>query len=100
MSSTHCERCGKSVDTHAPAWPYCLKVQGEARIGVEPSVNWLWTLPKLSGSFWPSYFFSPGFGSNVSIWLGAPTMNRKMTDFALPGKCDDFAARTFSRGFA
>ena len=28
-------------------------------------------------------FFSAGFGSKVSMWLGAPTMKRKMTDLAL-----------------
>ena len=26
----------------------------------------------------------------MSIWLGPPTMNRKMTDLALPGKCGGF----------
>ena len=28
------------------------------------------------GSAWPSHFFISGLGSNRSIWLGAPDMNR------------------------
>ena len=33
----------------------------------------------------PAYLLS--FGSNVSMWLMPPHMNRKMTDFALGWKC-------------
>src|SRR5579872_4671831 len=87
MSSTHSAICGKSDETSIPHWPYFRNCQGEASSGVSPLVNWLGTLPKLSGSCWPSYFLSDGLGSKVSTWLGAPTMNRKMTDLALPGKC-------------
>jgi hypothetical protein len=37
------------------------------------------------GSCCPAYFSSAGFGSNVSIWLGPPSMNRKMTLLARGG---------------
>jgi hypothetical protein len=50
------------------------------------------TRPKLSGSGCPARLRSSGFGSNVSRWLGPPSMNRKMTDFALAGKCVGFGA--------
>ena len=95
MSSTHCDKCGNKSLTHIPLSPYCLKFQGELKIGVDPSVNWLPTFPKLSGNFWPSNFFSAGFGSNVSIWPGAPTINRKITRLALPAKCGCFEANGF-----
>ena len=88
---------GIQAETPMPQCPCFLNSQGDDRIGVLPSVNWLAILPKLSGSFWPSYFFSRGLGSKVSIWLGAPTMNRKMTDFALAGKCGGFAASGLTR---
>src|SRR5689334_20836391 len=97
MSSTHCARCGNSDETSIPHWPYLRNCQGDASSGVSPLVNWLGTLPKLSGSCWPSYFLSDGLGSKVSTWLGAPTMNRKMTDFAFAGKCCGLGARGLIR---
>jgi hypothetical protein len=51
----------------------------------------------MGGSGWPLYFSSAGFGSKVSMWLGPPTMNRKMTDFALGGMCGAFGASGFTR---
>src|SRR6266404_998904 len=100
MSSTHSARCGKSDETSMPLCPYFLNCQGDASSGVSPLVNWLGTLPKLSGSCWPSYFLSAGLGSKVSMWLGAPTMNRKITDLAFAGKCCGLGASGFSRAAA
>src|ERR1700682_2556393 len=97
MSSTHSAMCGKSDETSMPHWPYFRNCQGEDSSGVSPLVNWLGTLPKLSGSCCPSYFFSAGLGSNVSIWLGAPTMKRKITDLALAGKCCGLGASGLTR---
>src|SRR5437868_6499992 len=97
MSSTHSAMCGNSDETSIPHWPYFRNCQREDSSGVSPLVNWLGTLPKLSGSCCPSYFFNDGFGSNVSMWLGAPTMNRKMTDLAFAGKCCGLGARGFTR---
>src|SRR5262245_48782546 len=37
-----------------------------------------------------------GLGSNVSRWLGPPSMNRKMHAFALAGKCGFFGASGLS----
>src|SRR5712692_10709095 len=83
-----------------PHSPCRENFQGEASSGVSPAVNWLTTLPKLSGSFWPSYFFRAGLGSNVSMWLGPPTMNRKITDLALGAKFGGLAARGFTLALA
>src|ERR1035441_6062476 len=49
---------------------------------------------------WMAYFSSAGLGSNVSMWLGAPTMNRKITDFALGLKCGGLAASALTRSTA
>src|SRR5713101_1359183 len=79
-----------------PHWPCRENVHGEESRGVSLAVNWLITLPKLSGSFWPSYFFRAGLGSNVSMWLGPPTMNRKITDLAFGAKFGGLAASGFT----
>ena len=39
-----------------------------------------------SGRAVPWCFSNSGFGSKSSYWLGPPSMNMKMTCFALPGK--------------
>src|SRR6058998_153321 len=46
----------------------------------------------------PFSLSSRGFGSNVSICEGPPSMKRKITDFALGAKCGDFGARGFVPG--
>ncbi len=38
-----------------------------------------------SGSGWPASSTSFGLGSNRSMWLGPPSMNSQMMDFALGG---------------
>ena len=43
-------------------------------------------MPKLGGSGCESSRFKSGLGSNRSIWLGPPVMNRKMQRLALAGK--------------
>src|SRR5439155_22744990 len=48
-----------------------------------------------SGFFWPSSSLSNGLGSNVSMWLGPPAMNRKMTDSAFAALGGNFAASGF-----
>src|SRR5688572_99196 len=40
--------------------------------------------PKLSGCGFPANSFSFGFGSKRSMWLGPPSMNRKITLLACP----------------
>src|ERR1700752_489840 len=46
----------------------------------------------LSSIGWPAYLVSAGFGSNVSIWLQPPPMNREMTAVARGLKWDGFGA--------
>src|SRR5436305_9735004 len=41
---------------------------------------------KLGGNGWPASRFTSGLGSNVSMWLGPPSMNRKITLRALAGR--------------
>ena len=40
-----------------------------------------------SGIFWPFSSLSLGFGSNRSIWLGPPSMKKKMQALARGAKC-------------
>src|SRR5262249_44754450 len=85
--------CGSQSDTGSPLWPYCVHLRGEASNGEPISPIAVMTLPKLAGSGLPASLFSSGFGSNVSIWLGPPSMNMKMHAFALAGKCGFLGAR-------
>src|ERR1700722_7394135 len=96
MSSTCSATCGNRSDTSIPDWPYFLNVR------LQPSTpdcsnfeNCSCTLPKLAGTCWPFSWFSAGFGSNVSRCDGPPCMNRKITLFAVAGKCGFFAACGF-----
>src|SRR5262245_30058729 len=45
-----------------------------------------------SGNACPSISFSFGFGSNRSIWLGAPSGKKKTQIFAFGAKCGAFGA--------
>ena len=50
------------------------------------------------GSGLPCHFCSSGLGSKRSIWLGAPSINRNTTRFALAAKCGFFGANGFAIG--
>ncbi len=84
MSSTHPPTCGNRSLTGVPDCPFGSNFQGDAS-----------TLPTLlncvgSTLAWiarPCSRRSRGLGSNVSTCDGPPSMNRKMTFFALAGKC-------------
>src|SRR6266487_6401376 len=80
-SSTCFATLGYFSQTHAPDWPYCLKLKGDFISG--PG------LPlKTSISIrCPSRLVSSGLGSNRSTELGAPSMNSQMIDLALAGWC-------------
>ncbi len=66
-----------------PDFPYGVKVR---RMGITGRFMGATLSPKPIASIsLPAYLLS--FGSNVSIWLMPPHMNRKMTDFALGLKC-------------
>src|SRR6266853_255480 len=82
ISSTCSATFGYQSDTHAPLWPYCLKVR------LEPSSVLLLVpmavmgFPKEAGMGWPESSVSFGLGSKRSTWLGPPSMNSQITDFA------------------
>src|SRR5947209_17234812 len=92
ISSTQVARCGIRSETSRPDLPYFLNVRVLARSGVSPLVNWLTGMPKPLGSGLPFHFPRAGLGSKRSIALGPPTINRKMTALALPGKCGGLTA--------
>ena len=66
-----------------PDWPYRVNVRWQGMTGRFISAR-LSPKPTASISL-PAHLLS--FGSKVSMWLTPPHMNRKMTDFALGGKC-------------
>ena len=71
-----------------PLWPYGLNSRGLASTAAVGLMNAsLRSLVIDGGSGLPCHFCSSGLGSNRSIWLGPPSMNRKITFFALAGKC-------------
>src|SRR5580692_7002033 len=75
---------GNQSDTGMPDMPYCLYVR---RIGITGRFIGALLSPKpMASIILPAYLLS--FGSNVSIWLTPPHMNRKMTDlaFGVPGR--------------
>ena len=69
-----------------PALPCCFQTLGQPKSGDLLSPMEVMTLPKLSGRGLPASLLSKGLGSNKSIWLGPPSMKRKITDLAL-AKC-------------
>src|SRR6266568_2636586 len=83
MSSTQVATCGNSSLTSAPDCPYFLNAKGEPRT---LSLMLKTVVGGLNGRDWPLSFCKRGLGSKVSIWDGPPSMNRKMTDFALGEK--------------
>ena len=69
---------------HRPPLPYWPQVRLLASSGAPYSPMAVMTGLKLSGSGLPANCSSLGLGSNKSMWLGPPSMNRKMTRLALP----------------
>src|SRR5262249_5153877 len=67
--------------THAPDWPYRLKVNGDfiSGPGLPLNTSIAIRLPWLRSN--------SGLGSKRSNALGAPSMNSQITDFALGVKC-------------
>src|SRR6185295_5796508 len=92
MSSTHCARFGKRSDTSMPLRPYLLNVRFVPKSFAVGEMNWYFASPKSFGRDWPCSWFSSGFGSKVSRWLGPPDMKRKITDFAFGVSVASFGA--------
>src|SRR5215471_17033106 len=99
-SSTQVAVWGKRSDTSMPACPYFLNVRLVPIRRASAVTNWYLASPNSVGRFWPSSLLRAGLGSNVSTWLGPPTMNRKITDFAFGAKCGVLAAKGLTRVFA
>ena len=70
-----------------PDWPCRFQVRLVGMMVLLAVPIAVTTLPKDAGMGCPASLSSIGLGSNRSRWLGPPSMNRKMTDFALAGKC-------------
>src|SRR5450631_2255397 len=88
MSSAHVDVYGSRSDNSIPHCPYGLNSRGLASTAAVGLMNASFkSFVSDGGREWPWYFFKAGFGSKRSIWLGAPSMNRKMMFLALPGKC-------------
>src|SRR5262249_6671984 len=92
-SATHVARFGMRSETSKPHWPCFLNFRVLAISGVSPLVNWLTKVPSLLGSGLPCCLVTSGLGSKRSSGLGPPTMNMKMTRFALATKCGSLAAK-------
>src|SRR3982074_2834208 len=78
---------GMKSENSVRHWPYEVNVRGLGK-------TWAVGLMKAScssfvtdaGNGMPAHFFRAGLGSKRSSWLGAPSMNRKITFFALAEK--------------
>src|SRR6185503_2284266 len=81
-SSAHCATCGYQSEIQRPPFPYRAHFRFDARSGALYSPIAVRTGLKLGGSGFPASSFSFGLGSNVSIALGPPSINRKITLFA------------------
>src|SRR5450432_592932 len=82
ISSTCCAVCGYQSDTIMPLWPYCLKVRFDGMRVLLLVPMAVMGLPNDAGMGWPASSSSFGLGSNRSTWLGPPSMNSHITDFA------------------
>src|SRR3954447_11161286 len=83
MSSTCLAISVYQSDTHIPLCPYCfhVRVDGISEFDAVPIA--VTTLPYDGGSGCPASRPISGLGSNRSIWLGPPSMNSQITDFAV-----------------
>ena len=82
-------RCVRQIiREHHPALPELLELRGLASTAAVGLMNASFkSLVIAGGRGLPCHFFSAGFGSNRSIWLGPPSMKRKMTFLAFGAKC-------------
>src|SRR5262245_9058671 len=100
MSSAQVARFGRRSDSSIPLRPCFANSRVLGMMTASPCVSWLFGRPVDSGSGLPAHFASAGLGSNRSIWLGPPTMNRKMTRLAFGSKCDFLGASGFFAAFS
>src|SRR5229473_596700 len=91
--STCCAMLGYQSDTHMPLCPYCLKVRFEPSSVLLLVPMAVIGLPKEAGMGCPFISVSFGLGSKRSTWLGPPSMNSQITDFAFGSWCGFLGAR-------
>ena len=84
--SAHVAMFGSQSDTQMPLWPCCCHFRRDGKSGARPSPIGVITGLKLGGRGLPARRFSSGLGSKVSMWLGPPSMNRKITLRAVAGR--------------
>src|SRR6478672_8672462 len=66
-----------------PLCPYCFHLRVEGMIELDAVPMAVTTLPYEGGIGWPARRSSSGLGSKMSRWLGPPSMNSQITDFAV-----------------
>ena len=86
MSSTHSARCGRALETSMPHLPRGLN---SCEWGTAFPISLPLEIAKASSrpGLALGLCLRVGLGSNRSIWLGPPSMNRWMIDRALAGSC-------------
>src|SRR5258708_3340919 len=77
---------GYQSETQMPLCPCCLKVRSDGMMALLPVPIAVVTVPNDAGIGLPASDSRAGLGSNVSTWLGPPSMNSQMTDFAVGAK--------------
>src|ERR1700732_4663808 len=86
ISSTCSAMFGYQSDTQMPLCPYCLNARLD---GIRPFFEVLAMAVNFgridSGIGCPCISSSLGLGSKISTWLGPPSINSQMMDFALGG---------------
>ena len=73
---------GKRSLTHVPDWPRWANFHGDCST-LPTLANCVGSTGKMPCGSRPWYLASAGLWSNVSTWLGPPSMYRKMTALAL-----------------
>src|SRR5262249_3961729 len=76
---------GYQSDTQIPLRLYCFHARLEGISVFDAVPIAVIGRPKDSGMGWPASLSSSGLGSNVSRWLGPPSMKSQITDFARGG---------------
>ena len=76
-----------------PLCPYGSKVRRVGMSAFEAVPMAVIGRPKDSGMGLPASSCRSGLGSKVSRWLGPPSMNSQITDFARGGRCGALGAR-------
>src|SRR5690348_14204604 len=83
MSSACSAMLGYQSETHMPLCPYCFQVRCDGIKVLDAVPIAVITFPKDSGTGCPASRVNSGLGSKISRWLGPPSINSQITDFAV-----------------